>query len=111
MPYLWIRHISLLFSAIKRESRRVTPSKALDKHKNLWYNINMKGGEHMTYGELKRLLRKSGCYPLKTRGRQPHEKWYSPMTGKKFPVGRHDSEEVKIKTLNSILTDAGLKPK
>lgn len=65
----------------------------------------------MRYGELKRLLRQSGCYPLKRSGRQPHEKWYSPITGKTFPVGRHDGEEAKIKTLNRILTDAGLKQK
>ena len=65
----------------------------------------------MKYSELKRLLKANGCYPIKARGRQPHEQWYSPLTGKKFSVGRHDSEEVKAGTLNSILTDAGLKSK
>ena len=65
----------------------------------------------MKYSELKRMLRQAGCYELKRSGRQPHEKWYSPITGKKFPVGRHDHEEVKPGTLDSILTDAGLKQK
>lgn len=63
----------------------------------------------MKYSELKRMLRKAGCYKV-SEGKK-HEKWYSPITGKKFPVGRHDHEEVKPGTLDSILTDAGLKPK
>lgn len=62
----------------------------------------------MTYRELKRKLRKAGCYEVRKKGRQPHETWYSPITGKKFPVGRHESEEVKPGTLNSILEAAGL---
>lgn len=61
----------------------------------------------MTYGELKRLLKKNGCY-LHHDGKK-HEIWYSPITGKQFPVGRHNSQEVRPGTLKSIKTDAGLK--
>lgn len=61
----------------------------------------------MTYGELKKLLKKAGCY-LKREGTR-HEIWYSPITGESFPVGRHKTEEVKPGTLKSIKEAAGLK--
>ncbi len=61
----------------------------------------------MRYGELKRKLRKAGCY--KDREGWSHEWWYSPKTGEYFPVGRHDGEEAKSGTVNSILKAAGLK--
>ena len=61
----------------------------------------------MTYGELKKLLKKNGCY-LHHQGKR-HEMWYSPTTGLQFPVGRHNSEEVRSGTLNKIKNDAGLK--
>ena len=61
----------------------------------------------MTYSELERLLRKNGCYP--EREGHSHTMWYSPITGKIFPVGRHGREDVKNGTLNKILKDAGLK--
>lgn len=60
----------------------------------------------MTYGELKRLLKKIGCSVLREGGN--HEIWYSPITGKQFPVGRHTVEEVPRGTLNSIKKAAGL---
>jgi len=59
------------------------------------------------YSELKKLLKKYGCYKYREGG--PHEHWYSPITDLIFPVGRHNTEDVKIKTLNSILKDAGIK--
>lgn len=37
-----------------------------------------------------------------------HDIYYSPITGKTFPVPRH-AAEIAIGTLNSILIDAGLK--
>lgn len=61
----------------------------------------------MKYGELKRLLRKHGCY-LHHQGTR-HEIWYSPITGKQFPVGRHDTQEAKSGTCKSILKDAGIR--
>ena len=47
----------------------------------------------MTYGEIKRQLKKIGCYLVREGKR--HELWYSPVTGETFPVGRHNTEEVK----------------
>lgn len=60
----------------------------------------------MTYGELKRQLRKMGCFVLREGGN--HEIWYSPTTGKQFPVGRHIKEEVPCGTLNSIKKATGM---
>ena len=37
-----------------------------------------------------------------------HDHYYSPITGKKFPVPRHKTE-LKDGTLHSIMKDAGLK--
>ena len=60
----------------------------------------------MTYGELKRELRKNGCYFHHQGSR--HEMWENPLTDKQFPVGRHDTKEVPAGTLNSIRKAAGL---
>lgn len=60
----------------------------------------------MKFSELKKLLKKNGCYPVRQGAN--HEQWYSPKTGKTFSLGRHDSQEVKSGTLNSIKKDAGL---
>lgn len=60
-----------------------------------------------TVGEKKRELKKIGCYKIKEGKR--HEIWYSPKTGKKFPVPRHDSQELATGTMNSIDKDSGLK--
>lgn len=60
----------------------------------------------MKGSELKRKLRKAGCY-LEEQGTN-HEKWFSPITQKHFWVPRHDSQEVHPKTLHKILKDAGL---
>ncbi|MFC2355457.1 MAG: hypothetical protein ACFNLQ_08340 [Capnocytophaga ochracea] len=35
--------------------------------------------------------------------------WFSPLTNKEFPTSRHENQEVKAGTLNSILKLAGLK--
>lgn len=61
----------------------------------------------MRYSEVKKLLRKHGCY-LHRQGKR-HEQWYSPITGNTFSVSRHDSEEAKSGTLESILKAAGIK--
>ncbi len=61
----------------------------------------------MTYGELKRLLKKNGCTLI--RSGSNHEIWYSPITGLQFPVGRHTKEDVPKGTLQSIRKSAGLK--
>ncbi|MCL1823927.1 MAG: type II toxin-antitoxin system HicA family toxin [Oscillospiraceae bacterium] len=61
----------------------------------------------MTYGELKRLLKKNGS-TLHRQGKR-HEIWVNSATGEKFEVGRHDAKEVKKGTLDSIKSKAGLK--
>lgn len=61
----------------------------------------------MKYSELKSLLKKSGCY--KQSEGTNHEIWFSPITNKKFPVGRHNNEDVRTGTYNTILKQAGIK--
>lgn len=61
----------------------------------------------LRYSELKKELQKQGCRLHHEGGN--HEIWYSPITGKLFPVIRHNTEEVKAGTLKSIKQAAGLK--
>ncbi len=61
----------------------------------------------MTYSELEKLLRRNGCRI--DRPGANHDIWYSPITGKRFPVSRHKTQEVPKGTLANIKRDAGLK--
>lgn len=61
----------------------------------------------MKYSELEKLLRKIGCTVYKEGAN--HTIWYSPITGKTFPVGRHRTEDVRPGTLKSIKQASGLK--
>ncbi|MBQ7181636.1 MAG: type II toxin-antitoxin system HicA family toxin [Bacteroidaceae bacterium] len=56
----------------------------------------------MTVNELTKELRRAGCYLLRHGAK--HDIWYSPLTGKQTQVSRHGTEELKQKTLRSILT-------
>ncbi|MBP5488539.1 MAG: type II toxin-antitoxin system HicA family toxin [Bacteroidales bacterium] len=60
----------------------------------------------MKYSELRRMLRAQGCYPI--RQGSNHEIWYSPITERKFPVGRHEAEEVYLRTLKDIVKQSGI---
>ncbi|QLB44396.1 type II toxin-antitoxin system HicA family toxin [Mannheimia pernigra] len=51
-------------------------------------------------------LKAHGCY-LKRMGKGDHQIWYSPITGKTFPVP-HPKEDLAIGTLKSIKKSAGL---
>ncbi|MDR2559816.1 MAG: type II toxin-antitoxin system HicA family toxin [Oscillospiraceae bacterium] len=62
---------------------------------------------NIKFSELKKLLKKHGCRFHSEGGK--HEEWYSPITDCYFYVGRHNSEDCKKGTLNSILKKAGLK--
>jgi mRNA interferase HicA len=73
---------------------------------NRYLCIDLRFFEIMKYSELKRILRKNGCSFDHSGGN--HEIWYSPMTGKKFPVGRHDSQEVAPSTFAQIKRQAGI---
>jgi len=54
--------------------------------------------------QLKRILRKNGCYKER-QGKGDHEIWYSPISGKRFPV---DSDIKSRHTANEVLKQAGL---
>lgn len=60
----------------------------------------------MRYSELEKDLREIGCRIIREGKR--HSMWYSPLTGRSFPVSRHKTEEVPAGTLKSIRKDAGL---
>ena len=61
----------------------------------------------MTTAELLKLLKKNGCTFVRNGDR--HDIYFSPITGKQFPVGRHNKEEVPNGILQNILKCAGLK--
>lgn len=60
----------------------------------------------MKYSELKKLLKKNNCV-MQSEGAN-HEIWYSPITQKKFTVGRHNTQDVAKGTYNAIMKQAGL---
>jgi hypothetical protein len=55
-------------------------------------------------GPLKKILKKSGCY-FERQGKGDHEIWFSPISGKRFPV---DSDIKSRHTANAVLKEAGL---
>lgn len=61
----------------------------------------------MKYSEIKRKLKKGGCYCHREGSR--HEIWYSEKTGNYFPVSRHNKEEAHNKTKDSIEKQSGVK--
>ena len=69
--------------------------------------IRLKEGLLVKYSELKKTLEQYGCY-MGNEGTN-HEIWFSPISCKRFPVGRHDSKEVKTGIYNTILKQAGIK--
>ena len=60
----------------------------------------------MKVSELKKLLRKFGCFLI--RNGDNHEIWYSPKSGRQFTVPRHNSKELPTGTEKSIKRHAGL---
>ena len=56
--------------------------------------------------ELQKLLKHNGCY-LVNHGKR-HDRWFSPLSGSKFSVPRHDNKEVPTGTLITILKQAGI---
>jgi predicted RNA binding protein YcfA (HicA-like mRNA interferase family) len=61
----------------------------------------------MKYSELEKKLKKYGCYKVKNGANHPL--WFSPITKKIFPTSYHGSQEVKLRTLNSIIEQSGIK--
>lgn len=60
----------------------------------------------MKVSELIKELKQAGCY--KTREGNNHEIWMSPITGKKFQIPRHRSQEIPKGTEKNIRKQAGL---
>ncbi|MDE6802878.1 MAG: type II toxin-antitoxin system HicA family toxin [Muribaculaceae bacterium] len=60
----------------------------------------------MKYKQLKAELTAAGCYLLRYGGN--HEIWYSPITGKRFPVPSHGSKEVPPSTERYIRINSGV---
>ena len=58
------------------------------------------------YSELYKRLREIKCCIVREGAN--HSMWYSPVTGKTFPVSHHKGQEVPTGTLKSIERDSGL---
>ena len=65
-----------------------------------------KGVKRLKVSELVKELKHIGCY--KTREGSNHEIWKSPVTGKKFQLPRHYSQELPTGTEKNIRKSAGL---
>ena len=61
----------------------------------------------MKISEMKKLLRKNGCYFVKELN--GHEDWYSPITNKHFPIPRHNTKELGSGIESAIKKQAGIK--
>jgi hypothetical protein len=59
------------------------------------------------YAELEKILRERDCY-FDHNGAN-HPLWKSAKTGRVFPMSHHRNQEVRLGTLKSILTAAGVK--
>lgn len=60
----------------------------------------------MKVSELIRILKKNHCKLL--RHGNSHDIWISQITGKRFIVPRHPSQEIPTGTLKKIKEDAGI---
>jgi mRNA interferase HicA len=58
----------------------------------------------LSTAELKRHLKEHGCYLVSNKG--PHEKWFSPITNRRFSIPRDLKGET---TLFKILEAAGIR--
>lgn len=61
----------------------------------------------MKYSELEAELKAAGCYVFRKGGN--HLIWYSPITGKFFPLGHHGSKEVPSPTERKVRRQSGVK--
>ena len=63
--------------------------------------------DFMKYSELEAELTAAGCFVVRNGGN--HRIWYSPITGKGFPLGHHGAKEVPPPTARSVRRAAGIK--
>ena len=61
----------------------------------------------MKYSEIERKLKDAGCFCIIESGKHPE--WYSPLTGNKFSLSHHKSQEAKIGTKQQISKLSGIK--
>lgn len=61
----------------------------------------------MKYSELEAELTAAGCFKARAGGN--HNIWFSPITGKTFPLGHHGAKEVPPSTVRYVRRNAGLK--
>ena len=61
----------------------------------------------MKYNELKRILIANGCFLEGQKAN--HEWWFSPQSGKHFPLQRHGNMDVGIGVLKSLEKQTGIK--
>ena len=60
----------------------------------------------MKVSEMKKLLRQAGCYLV--REGDNHEIWFSPITGRRFTLPRHNAHELGTGIERAIRRQAGL---
>lgn len=74
-----------------------------------YYNLHIKQVERyeVKYSELIKKLKKAGCTLMK-HGTN-HDEWYSPITGKKIRVPRHQGKDAKKGIAEAIMRDAGIR--
>lgn len=60
----------------------------------------------MKYGKLIAELSAAGCYLVRNGGN--HQVWFSPITGKRFPVPFHGSKEIPPSTERYIRKNSGV---
>jgi predicted RNA binding protein YcfA (HicA-like mRNA interferase family) len=70
-------------------------------------SVIIKQIKKMKYSELEKRLKKEGCSFYKNGGKHPV--WISKITGKKFAMSYHRSEEVALGTLKNIIELSGVK--
>ncbi|MGE6629589.1 type II toxin-antitoxin system HicA family toxin [Bacillus altitudinis] len=62
----------------------------------------------MSYREITKILTKHGCY-LVREGAGSHKIWFSPITGKKFPIQNHKGKDIPLGTVRKIQKQSGVK--
>ena len=78
--------LSQIFTNFFNEFALLTYISLIDSRIDTYYNM----GGTMKTQELLKLLKKNGCYILRSGSR--HDIWYSKISGKQFSVPRHKAD-------------------
>ena len=57
--------------------------------------------------KVREILKEYGCSFVR-HGKGDHDIWHSPITGKRFPIPRHNAKEVTLGTLKDIARKSGV---